>query len=260
MVRPMLDVYAAATQAGEPIDASTLLVLASGGALVSPSTKAKAKELLPTVAVVDGFGSTETGVTGMSTGEGPAGRAGTGFKMDERMAVLDDDLEPVEPGSGAVGRLARRGRIPIGYYNDPQKTAETFVEKDGVRWVLPGDLASVEADGEVILHGRGSTSINTGGEKVFPEEVESALLDHPAIADILVVGLPDERWGHRVVAVVATRDGHELSLDEVKAYAKGRLAGYKVPRELVVVSAIQRNPNGKADYGWARAQAEQAPV
>ena len=165
------------------------------------------------------------------------------------MAVLDDDLKPVEPGSGAVGRLARRGRIPIGYYNDPKKTAETFVEKDGVRWVLPGDLASVEADGEVILHGRGSTSINTGGEKVFPEEVESALLDHPAITDILVVGLPDERWGHRVVAVVATRGGQELSLDELKSYAKGRLAGYKVPRELV-----------KADYGWARAQAEKAAV
>ncbi len=258
MVRPMLDAYAEAQQAGREIDASTLIVLASGGALVSSSTKAKAKELLPNVIVVDGFGSTETGVTGMNTGEGPAGRSGTGFTMDERMAVLDDDLNPVERGSGKVGRLARRGRIPIGYYNDPEKTAETFVEKDGVRWVLPGDLASVEPDGEIVLHGRGSTSINTGGEKVFPEEVESALVEHPAVADILVVGVPDERWGHRVVAVAAVRPGQQLTLDEVKTFARTRLAGYKVPRDLVVVDGIQRNPNGKADYGWAREAAEAA--
>jgi acyl-CoA synthetase (AMP-forming)/AMP-acid ligase II len=258
MVRPMLETYAEAAEAGKPFDGSSLLVLASGGALVSSSTKARAKALLPNVAVVDGFGSTETGVTGMSTGAGPAGRAGTGFTMDDRMAVLDDNLEPVEPGSGVVGRLARRGRIPVGYYNDPEKTAATFVEKDGVRWVLPGDLASVEEGGEVVLHGRGSTSINTGGEKVFPEEVESALIEHAAIADILVVGMPDERWGNRVVAVAALREGHDLCLDELKAFAKGRLAGYKAPRELVVVPSIQRNPNGKADYGWAREQAEAA--
>jgi 3-oxocholest-4-en-26-oate---CoA ligase len=259
-VRPMLDVFAAAS--GEaPIDASSLLVLASGGALVSASTKARAKELLPNVVVVDGFGSTETGVTGMSTGEGPRGRAGSGFTMDDRMAVLDDDLQPVPPGSGVVGRLARRGRIPLGYYNDPEKTAETFVEADGVRWVLPGDLASVEASGEVVLHGRGSTSINTGGEKVFPEEVESALLEHPAVADVLVVGVADERWGHRVVAVASVRsvgDGAPLTLDDLKVFARDRLAGYKLPRDLVVVPAIARNPNGKADYGWARAQAEAA--
>jgi acyl-CoA synthetase (AMP-forming)/AMP-acid ligase II len=258
MVRPMLDTYAVASDAGKPFDGSSLMVLASGGALVSSSTKNRAKELLPNVAVVDGFGSTETGVTGMSTGSGPAGRAGTGFTMDDRMAVLDDKLDPVEPGSGVVGRLARRGRIPVGYYNDPEKTAATFVEKDGVRWVLPGDLASVENDGEVVLHGRGSTSINTGGEKVFPEEVESALIEHGAIADILVVGVPDERWGSRVVAVAAVRDGQDLCLDELKTFARGRLAGYKVPRELVVVPSIQRNPNGKADYSWAREQAEAA--
>jgi acyl-CoA synthetase (AMP-forming)/AMP-acid ligase II len=258
MVRPMLESYSAAVEAGKPFDASSLLVLASGGALVSSSTKSWAKELLPNVAIVDGFGSTETGVTGMSTGEGPAGRAGTGFTMDERMSVLDENLEPVTPGSGEVGRLARRGRIPMGYYNDPEKTAATFVEKDGVRWVLPGDLASVEEGGEVILHGRGSTSINTGGEKVFPEEVESALIEHAAIADVLVVGLPDERWGSRVVAVASLRDGKELCLDEVKTFARSRLAGYKVPRELVVVDKIVRNPNGKADYGWARDAAEAA--
>ena len=258
MVRPMLEAYAEASEVGKSIDASSLLVMASGGALVSGATKERAKELLPNVAVVDGFGSTETGVTGMSTGAGPKDRAGTGFTMDERMAVLDDDLRPVIPGSGAVGRLARRGRIPVGYYNDPEKTAETFVEKDGVRWVLPGDLASVEEGGEVVLHGRGSTSINTGGEKVFPEEVESALLEHPAVRDVLVVGVPDERWGHRVVAVASVRDGAQLNLPDLKDFARDRLAGYKLPRDLVTVPAIARNPNGKADYGWAREQAEAA--
>ena len=250
MVRPLLDAFAAARDAGQPIDASSLLVLASGGALVSAATKECAKELLPNVAVVDGFGSTETGVTGTNSG--------SAFTMDERMAVLDDDLQPVAPGSGAVGRLARRGRIPLGYYNDPEKTAETFVEKDGVRWVLPGDLASVDEDGNVVLHGRGSTSINTGGEKVFPEEVESALLEHPSISDVLVVGVPDERWGHRVVAVAAVKPGKELNLLQLKDFARDRLAGYKLPRDLVTVPAITRNPNGKADYGWAREQAEAA--
>jgi acyl-CoA synthetase (AMP-forming)/AMP-acid ligase II len=258
MVRPMLDVYAEAADGGNPIDGSSLMVLASGGALVSSSTKSRAKELLPNIAVVDGFGSTETGITGTSSGVGPAGRAGSGFTMDERTAVLDDNLDPVTAGSGVVGRLARRGRIPVGYYNDPEKTAATFVEKGGVRWVLPGDLASVEEDGEVVLHGRGSTSINTGGEKVFPEEVESALIEHAAISDILVVGLPDERWGSRVVAVASLRDGKQLCLDEVKTFAKSRLAGYKVPRALVVVEKIERNPNGKADYTWAREAAEKA--
>jgi acyl-CoA synthetase (AMP-forming)/AMP-acid ligase II len=258
MVRPMLDAFAAARDDGRPFEASSLLVMASGGALVSAATKERAKELLPNVAIVDGFGSTETGVTGMSSGGGSKDRAGTAFTMDERMAVLDDDLQPVQPGSGVVGRLARRGRIPLGYYNDPEKTAETFVEKDGVRWVLPGDLASVEESGEVVLHGRGSTSINTGGEKVFPEEVESALLEHPAVTDVLVVGVPDERWGHRVVAVASVREGAQLNLADLKDFARDRLAGYKLPRDLVTVPAIARNPNGKADYGWAREQAQAA--
>ena len=250
MVRPMLDAFAAARDAGKPFDSSSLMVLASGGALVSAATKEFATDLLPNVAVVDGFGSTETGVTGTSSG--------AAFTMDDRMAVLDDDLQPVPAGSGIVGRLARRGRIPLGYYNDPEKTRETFVESGGVRWVLPGDLASVEETGQVVLHGRGSTSIDTGGEKVFPEEVESALLEHPAICDVLVVGVPDERWGHRVVAVASVRSGEELNLLELKDFARDRLAGYKLPRDLVTVPAIARNPNGKADYGWAREQAEAA--
>ncbi len=127
---------------------------------------------------------------------------GAKFTVGEHTAVLDDDLRPVAPGSGAIGHLARRGHVPLGYYKDAQKSAELMVEVDGVRWALTGDAATVEADGTVVLLGRGSVSINTGGEKVYPEEVEAVVKDHPAVYDAVVVGAPDERWGERVVAVV----------------------------------------------------------
>jgi acyl-CoA synthetase (AMP-forming)/AMP-acid ligase II len=161
----------------------------------------------------------------------------------------------VAPGSGEIGRFARRGRIPLGYYKDEEKTAATFVERDGVRWVLPGDLASVDADGTIVIHGRGSVSINTGGEKVFPEEVESALVAHPGVQDVLVVGVPDEQWGQRVVAVVQPRPGETLTVEDLRQFARTELAGYKVPRDVVVVDAIVRSPNGKPDYAWARDRA-----
>ena len=246
MARPLLDHLAA-----HPSDTSSLFVIASGGAILSPSTKQWINELLPNVIVVDGFGSTETGVTGSGSGGDTAG-AGTTFRMDDTTAVLDDDLQPVEPGSGQVGRLARRGRIPLGYYNDSEKTAATFIEKDGVRWVLPGDMASVADDGTIVMHGRGSVSINTGGEKVFPEEVESAIVGHPAVRDVLVVGVPDERWGQRVAAVVALKEGASLTLEDLQAYCRDEVAGYKVPRQLTVVPSVVRSPSGKADYGWAK--------
>lgn len=148
--------------------------------------------------------------------------------------------------------------MPLGYLNDAAKTAATFVEADGQRWVLPGDMATVEADGTVVLLGRGSGSINTGGEKVFPEEVEAVLKDHPSVFDVLVVGVPDERWGERVVGVVQLRDGFSLDRDEVTAHARTGLAGYKVPRELLVVDEVVRGANGKPDYGWAKAYAATA--
>jgi acyl-CoA synthetase (AMP-forming)/AMP-acid ligase II len=200
--------------------------------------------------VIDGFGSSETGVT--STGGGDDRGARSTFRMNDTTAVLDDDLEPVTPGSDVIGRVARRGHIPLGYYNDPEKTAETFKVIDGVRWVLPGDMATVADDGVVVLHGRGSTSINTGGEKVYPEEVESTIVAHPLVTDVLVVGVPDERWGERVTAVVALRPGAALDLDALQAHCREQLAGYKVPRQLAVVPRIERHPNGKGDYAWAR--------
>jgi acyl-CoA synthetase (AMP-forming)/AMP-acid ligase II len=234
-------------------DTTSLLVIGSGGAVLSPVTKEQLSSLVPHAMVVDGFGASETGTLGSQatfTGSGPA--TGARFPMSEHTVVLDDDLRPVIPGSGVVGRLARRGHIPLGYYNDPEKTASTFVEVDGERYVVPGDFATVEADGTVVLLGRGSVSINTGGEKVYPEEVEAAVKGHPDVFDAVVVGVPDERWGERVVAVVQPRLGRTPALEDVQAFCRDRVAGYKVPRDLVVVDEVVRSPSGKTDYRWAR--------
>jgi acyl-CoA synthetase (AMP-forming)/AMP-acid ligase II len=147
--------------------------------------------------------------------------------------------------------LARRGRIPVGYFNDPEKTAATFLTVDGVRWVLPGDLATIESDGLITVFGRGAVCINSGGEKIFPEEVESALKAHADVLDAVVVGVPDERWGQRVAAIVQPRAGILLTLELLEAHCRTRIAGYKVPRQLRVVDEIQRQPSGKPDYRWA---------
>lgn len=256
MVRPLLDTLE--KQPGT-FDLSSVMVLASGGAIFSPAAKDRARELLPNVMIVDGFGSTETGVAGSQMHMGSEGQpGGVRFRLDDRCSVLDEILDPVPPGSGRIGRFARCGRLPIGYYKDPAKTAATFVEKNGVRWVLPGDLASVEADGTIVIHGRGSMTINSGGEKIFPEEVEICLLANPAVQDAIVVGVPDERWGQRVVAVVQLRANDPAVVEALAQQCRRELAGYKVPREFVVVDKVHRNPNGKPDYVWARERAEQA--
>jgi acyl-CoA synthetase (AMP-forming)/AMP-acid ligase II len=171
--------------------------------------------------------------------------------------VLGDDDEPVAPGSGVVGRIVTGGRLPLGYHGDPEKTAATFLEHGGQRWLITGDLATVAEDGTVELLGRGSTSINTGGEKVHPEEVEGVLHGHPGVADVLVVGVPDERWGSAVTAVVQPAAGATApSAEELVAYCKQHLAGYKVPKHVVLVDAVVRSPAGKADYRWALDTAE----
>jgi fatty-acyl-CoA synthase len=170
--------------------------------------------------------------------------------VNDETTVLDDDLRPVGPG--VVGKLARRGHVPLGYYKDPEKTAATFPVIDDVRWSVPGDHARIEDDGTITVLGRGSVSINTGGEKVYPEEVESALKSHDEVFDAVVVGVPDERWGERVTAVVQPRAGASPSLDRLADHVRGQLASYKAPRELVLVDAIVRSPSGKPDYRWAR--------
>jgi acyl-CoA synthetase (AMP-forming)/AMP-acid ligase II len=237
-------------------DISSLYAIGNGAAPLSSSVRSRLVEAFPACVITDGMGSSESGVQGAARtqpGEGSSGAASAGgvasFTVGPTTAVLDESLRPVAPGSGAVGRLATSGRIPIGYDGDPAKTAETFVEVDGVRWVLSGDMCTVDDDGTVRLLGRGSQCINTGGEKVYPEEVEGVLHGHPAVADVLVVGVDDERWGSAVTAVVSLTT--DVTLEELRTFARDHLAGYKLPKHLVVVDRVQRTPAGKADYRWA---------
>jgi acyl-CoA synthetase (AMP-forming)/AMP-acid ligase II len=182
----------------------------------------------------------------------------TSVQASADSVVLDEDFAPIEPGSGRIGRVARGGNIPLGYYNDPVKTAETFVvDPRGKRWSIPGDYATVEADGRITLLGRGSVSINSGGEKIFPEEVEGALKSHPDVFDVLVVGVPDERWGERVCALLQARGDRMPTLDALQQHCRGLVASYKIPRDLVLVQEVPRLPNGKPDYRTAKAQAVQ---
>jgi acyl-CoA synthetase (AMP-forming)/AMP-acid ligase II len=240
-------------------DASSLFAVANGGAPMSPELKARFARLFPGRVISDGFGSSESGVQGAQRLEPDQPVNGLArFKPGPGTAVFDDDLRPVEPGSGVVGRVANTGHLPLGYLNDPGKTAATFLQVDGRRYCFTGDLATVEADGTIQLLGRGSQCINTGGEKVFPEEVEAALLAHPGVADVLVVGVPDPRWGSAVVAVVAPAGPDAPGLDELKEHLRPRLAGYKLPKHLVLVDSVVRSPAGKADYRWASATAKGA--
>ncbi len=248
MARPLIDEL----QRGS-YDVSSLLVVASGGALLSPSSRARLAQLLPVAIIADGFGSSETGVMGYTSFHHAGAADGpTRFEVDKDTVVLDADGHPLLPGSTEVGRLARRGRIPIGYYKDADKTRSAFVQIAGERWVISGDMGLVAQDGSVILLGRDAASINTGGEKVYPEEVEIVLKAHEAIADAVVVGVPDERWGERVVALVQPVPGAAFDPESVRALCQRRLAGYKVPRELRVVPVVERSPVGKPDYRWAR--------
>jgi acyl-CoA synthetase (AMP-forming)/AMP-acid ligase II len=258
MARPLADEIEAKPDA---YDTSTLLVIGSGGAVLSPSTKARLGKLLPSTMITDGYGSSETGTMGTQRntgGEAAKDIGGARFAMSDAARVFDDDLKAVQPGSEVIGRLARRGHIPLRYHKDPEKTAKTFVEADGERWVLPGDHAKVLEDGTIELLGRGSVSINTGGEKVYPEEVEAVVKGHPDVIDAVVVGVPDERWGERVVAVIMPAQGTTPSIESIQEQCRGKLAGYKVPRDICVVDRIVRSPAGKTDYRWAKDQATRA--
>jgi 3-oxocholest-4-en-26-oate---CoA ligase len=227
----------------------SLFAIVSGGAILSPSIKTEFNERAPHVMIVDAFGASETGANGAVdvTEKGPR------FRMNEWTTVITDegDVAPV----GEVGLLARRGHVPLGYYKDEAKTAATFVELHGTRWAIPGDRAVIEEGGLINVLGRGSQCINTGGEKVFPEEVEAVLKSHPDVYDAIVVGVPDERWGESIAAVVAPRTGHAVTLDMLAEHARTALAGYKVPRHLIVVDEVERTPAGKPNYRWAKEKA-----
>jgi 3-oxocholest-4-en-26-oate---CoA ligase len=239
-------------------DTSSLRLLGSGGSILSGNVKDRLLKALPTVdAILEAIGSSESPAqaVAVATQGGPSSASLTFAPKAETM-VVDDALTPVEPGSGVAGRLATTGRVPVGYHNDPERSARTFVEIDGRRWALPGDMATVDADGTIHLLGRGSMCINTGGEKVYPEEVEAVLKAHPKVADAVVVGVRDERWGQRVVAVVSPATaGEEPTLDDVAEHCRRELAGYKVPRALSIVEEVVRTPAGKPDYRWASAVA-----
>ncbi|GAA1856336.1 acyl-CoA synthetase [Actinomadura bangladeshensis] len=238
-------------------DTSSLFAYVSTGAIFTGTVRDRIQKLLPNVLILDRFGSTESG----STAEAVAGSTpekGLRFAPDvENVTVLDDALQPVKPGSGVIGQVARTGHIAQGYYNDPEKTAKTFPVVDGKRWLLTGDIATVEEDGSIAVYGRGSQAINTGGEKVFPEEVEAVLKGHPGVYDAVVTGIPDERWGNRVAAVIQA-SGDAPSSEDLDAHCRRELSGYKVPRVYAFVAEMKRSPAGKADYRWAKQVAEEA--
>ena len=253
MARPLLDDW----DDNGPYEVSSLYSFSNGGAPISPTARARIQSILPNAMFTDGFGSSETGIQGsqrLQPGEDP----GNVIRYDnvaDGTKVLDLDGHEVEPGSGVVGRIAHTGWIPLRYHNAPEKTAEAFFTVDGRRYVVSGDMATVEADGSVILLGRGSVSINTGGEKVYPEEVEGVLKGHPAVYDTVVVGVPHERWGEQVVAVIQPVEGESPTLADIEPFLREQLAGYKVPRRILLVDEVVRSPAGKADYRWAKSVA-----
>jgi acyl-CoA synthetase (AMP-forming)/AMP-acid ligase II len=252
MARPMLE---ALGDSDSGYDLSSWVALSSTAALFSPSVKDEFLRRFPNMIITEAIGASESGSNGYTMVEAgkTAMKGGPTVRAIRDTVVIDDEFNPVEAGSGTVGRLARKGNIPLEYYKDPEKSAVTFVTgPDGTRYSVPGDSATVEADGTITLLGRGSVSINSGGEKIFPEEVEGAVKSHPDVYDVIVVGVPDERWGSRVTAVVEPRPGAKPTLDEIQVHCRTKIAGYKVPRELHLVDKIERSPSGKPDYRWAK--------
>ncbi|MEV6134614.1 acyl-CoA synthetase [Nocardia sp. NPDC051990] len=246
MARPLIDAYRAA-----PMDASSLVVIGSGAALLSQSVKNALLDLFPSTVISDSIGSSETGFAGIGFAQqddhpsrGPRVQSGRGT------IVVDDAGRQVEPGS--EGWLAKTGSAPIGYYKDPEKTERLFKTVDGTRIVVTDDRARVEPDGAVTLIGRGNTVVDTGGEKVFVEEVESVVKAYEAIYDAVVIGVPHERWGQQVAAVVSIAGTGPVNFAALERHVRKHLAGYKVPKQIWVADVVTRTPSGKPDYRWAR--------
>ena len=254
MARPLIEAYA---KVKDSVDVSSMFLIASSAVVFSSSVKDQFYEAFPNLLILDSIGASETGGTGMLMVDknNTEMKGGPTVKPGQGTVVLDPDtLVPMEPGTGKIGMVARTGYIPLGYYKDEKKTAETFITGgDGVRYSVPGDSAILEADGTVTLLGRGSQCINSGGEKIFTEEVDSAVKTHPDVYDVTVVGVPDERWGQTVCAIIQLRAGAAVpSLESIQEHCRKHIAGYKVPRKLVVVEQILRAPSGKPDYRWAK--------
>lgn len=255
MAIPLLD---ALKQNPNRWDLSSMFSIGSGGAVFSESKQQEFKKVFPNCFITNAFGSSESGQMGADSGskKGSGDSAGLGNIVKSPfmdVIVTEGEGAPRHARPGEDGIFSRSGYIPLGYYNDEKKTAETFIKVDGVTWLLTGDSAKLEGDGQSItVFGRGSNCINSGGEKIFPEEVEQAIKSHPDVYDCLVVATPHERWGNQVTAVVSTRNGAKLSLDEIQKETRKLIADYKVPRQLHLADEIVRQPNGKPDYKWAK--------
>ncbi len=256
MARPLVDTLREERRQGRERDLSCLRHLLSGGAVLSPSLKTALVDLLAGVTVVDVLGSTESGRQAVARSSS-ADDAEASFEPSASATVLSADLSHrLAPGDGELGWLAQSGRVPLGYLGDEEKSARTFPVVDGMRYAVPGDRALLLDDGRIALRGRDSVCINTGGEKVFAEEVETAVKTHPAVLDAVVCGRPSQRWGEEVVAVVSLAEGVTVSDAELLEAASATIARYKLPRSFIRVDHVERAPSGKADYRWARTVAE----
>ncbi len=256
MGRPLCDALPAALERG--LDLSCLFVIASSASVFSSSIKDTMITLLPNLFIIDAVGSSETGATGVNihTKDGKLKDSGGGpkFNKPDFSAILNLETQQIIPQSDTetIGYLARKGHVPLAYYKDPEKSKKTFIDVEGERFSVPGDMAKYESDGQITLLGRGSVSINSGGEKIFPEEVEMALKAHPNVFDCLVVGVKDETWGQKVVAVIQRRDSSELTLEDLKETSAKYIASYKMPKALIFSDLIERAPSGKPNYQWAQ--------
>jgi acyl-CoA synthetase (AMP-forming)/AMP-acid ligase II len=258
MARPLIEHLEERRKRGDPPDVSSLLAIGNGGAPLNAATKERILAALPNIVVSDSVGSSETGAQGSHISTASAVQTGR-FVPSPGAVVLSESLDSVlEPGHEGIGWFAQTGWVPLGYLGDPAKTERTFPVIDGIRYSVPGDRARHGADGTIELLGRDAVTINSGGEKIFAEEVELAIGSHPAVADVVVVGRPSERWGEEVVALVAVQDGSAVTQDELVEHASRSIARYKLPKEVVFLPGIVRSPAGKADYRWARQQALKA--
>jgi fatty-acyl-CoA synthase len=229
-------------------DISSVFVITSSGVMWSQETKNRLLEYQPGAMLIDAFSSSEAIGLGQSVSTSGSSSDTAKFQLGDTARVITDEGKDVVPGSGEIGRVAVKGYTPIGYYKDPEKSAATFVVIDGETYSIPGDYAAVEADGGLTLLGRGSVCINTGGEKVFPEEVEEVLKLHPSVLDSVVVGLPDEKFGEAITAVVEPRPGETIDEAALIAHVKAKLASFKAPKSVVEIDTIGRAANGKVDY------------